>query len=104
MVEKCPFRSHCTVSADACQLADLVNYCFPVFPLVSDRTCSACGKKGVSCYSANGGHPGECLDCYCSFIFHRQGMMAGLSPDLVNQIIERTRLKYLRIESEKAVG
>jgi len=94
MVAKCPFKDCCLVGVDACCLSDLVGYCFPVFRLADNRICSVCGKEGVNCYSANGSHPGECLDCYCSFIFYRQGMMAGLSPGLVNQLVERIKHKY----------
>ena len=95
---ECPLKSLCATPSVACQLEYLVEYCFPVFRLTPDRKCSACGKEGVNCYSANGMHQGECLDCYCSFIFHQQGMMAGLSPELVNRLVERTKHKHLRVE------
>lgn len=95
---ECPFKSICETPGDGCSLKELEEYCFPIFHLARNRVCASCGRPNVNCYSANGFHSGECLKCYCDFIFHRQAMMSGAPSELINKIIGRVKEKYKRVE------
>jgi ribosomal protein S14 len=87
----CPVKGICKSSGSACELIDLVGFCWPVLPLKKHEEglfCHRCGKKDEN-YSRINEHVLLCRECLKDLTFSPIAMIPGVKLKTIEKVLNR---------------